>query len=95
MKQNKRKLEVPVARSKYSIEKDIPVEPAPPRYKYPFTEMKVGDSFLVPIDDASPASVQQCKAQVQHRHPGFKFITRLMKKENGTRVWCIETPERL
>lgn len=73
--------------SEFKIEKGIP-QPARSggRYsKYPFREMKVGDSFLAETSDASV--IRSNVAVFSRRNPGYKFSTR--KEGTGIRVWRI------
>ena len=72
----------------YLIEKNVPYS-AVEISKYPFAQMEVGDSFLVPIKDASPSCIRTSSAQFQRNHPGFRFSIRISKKEGGTRVWRV------
>ena len=83
----------------FKIEKNIPLPPragdgAPP--KYPFLEMEVGDSFVIPADDPAfrtrqgggrvhPA--QNCFAYYAKR--GLKFASR-SQPDGSMRVWRTE-----
>lgn len=70
----------------YVIEKDIPLPEVEFTTKYPFKDMKVGDSFLVPYEDGG-------RIRVACTNMGFKynmrFATRRMK-DKSTRIWRIE-----
>ncbi|MEE8045060.1 MAG: hypothetical protein V3T32_08030 [Thermodesulfobacteriota bacterium] len=61
--------------------------------KYPFDEMKPGDSFLIPVDDVNDR--KQClKVQTPllgyAKKHGIKIVTRKRPKEKGIRVWMAE-----
>lgn len=71
----------------FKIEKNVPVPEKPsPIGKYPFAEMNVGDSFLVP---GAQARRLQSAIQVFRRRVGKdkKFIARDV--EGGARCWRI------
>ncbi|MGE5650927.1 MAG: hypothetical protein ACM34A_12090 [Bacillota bacterium] len=69
----------------YEIEKGIPVAKsgAGRRSKYPFAEMKVGDSILV---RDCPVNAQKA-AYAQSKRLGVVFRTRTVNK--GVRIWRI------
>lgn len=66
----------------YEIDKGIPLPSIERRSKYPFAQMKVGDSFFVPGkgDGARTAITYR-----QKKHPGERYTFR--RKPNGIRVW--------
>lgn len=82
------------------IEKDIP----PPAYsrktgarhaRYPFAEMEIGDSILVPYPtgtyDSKVAAAVRSSAYSFHRsHIGYSFVTQA--RSNGVRVWRVADP---
>ncbi len=74
----------------HKIGKDIP---SPSKVKYPWHEMEVGDSVLiVPNEGKSLGALQNnATASLWHHRQmtGKKFKTRIMRKENGLRVWRI------
>ena len=82
----------------YKIEKNIKI-PSPTRngveqYKYPFFEMKVGDSFAVPVDPSTQLGYIRVRGRVasaihaqQKRQEGSKFTVRTMKDKRELRVW--------
>jgi hypothetical protein len=74
---------------KAKIERNIPIPPHgnAERGRYPFGQMRVGDSFFTPGARSSAASGA---SQFAKRHPGYRFITRIEGK--GVRVWCIAVP---
>lgn len=78
------------AMSKYKIETGVPQPTWEEISKYPFIELNVGDSFLVPIADASPSSVNTSRTRFCSRNKGWKL--RVLKVKEGTRVWCVSKP---
>ena len=70
---------------KYKIEKDIPIpsRPYPVNVKYPWADMKVGDSFLVGEDKTTIAKATAASHNYGRRH-GKKFSMR------GNRIWRIK-----
>ncbi len=78
----------------YRIDKLIPI---PKKRKsgigrtpiYPFGRMKVGDSFFVPIKNATSKRIYNTSYQYTTRHGGSpRFIVRIV--EGGCRCWRIE-----
>jgi len=65
------------------IDKNAPL-PAP-RVKWPFHEMEVGDSFLIP---AGQEKACRSSAWTYGKKHGMKFAVRTEKK--GVRIWRIE-----
>lgn len=65
------------------IESGVPI---PPRPGYPFKQLKVGDSFLLP-EDANERILRIRAASVGTRL-GRKFSVR--KVEGGFRVWRVQ-----
>lgn len=68
----------------YQIEKGI--APPPDRACYPWDEMEVGDSFLVP--DRRPQTVKNA-AVSRAKHDGRRYATKI-QPGGGIRVWRIE-----
>lgn len=69
----------------FKIDKNVPLPNGRAAYgsKYPFREMKVGDSFLIPgIKSVEAGSLL---ASARRMVPGAKFVTRTTDK--GLRVW--------
>ena len=65
----------------YEIEKGVPLKP-----KYPFLEMDVGDSFVVPlVDRARPVRTAATRASKVY---GKKFACRI-QTDGSLRVWRI------
>ena len=79
----------------FQIERDIPIPPRAVRKSsslYPFEDMQVGDSFLVPLNGAK---VELVRGRIQNQLTRFrkadsakKFSMRVI--EGGIRVWRIE-----
>jgi len=65
------------------IEKGIPVPPV--RGVWPFGEMEVGDSFLIP---AGREKAGKASAWTYGKKHGMRFAVRTEKK--GTRIWRTE-----
>ncbi len=75
----------------FTIEKGgaIPA-PRPPRAKYPFAQMDVGDSFFVPFTSGTGVEWQRARssANAHGKRYGMKFVTQL--EQGGARVFRIE-----
>lgn len=67
----------------FKIETGIPI-PAT-GLKYPFKDMKIGDSFFVPNKAISGARTSRCNFSKKHKE--YKFITR--NENDGIRVWRV------
>ncbi len=71
----------------YKVETNVPI-PSRDRSKYPFVDMDVGDSFLIPDPtDTERKRVQTSAASYGRRH-NKHFVTRTT--HDGIRVWRIE-----
>ena len=72
----------------YKVEKNvhIPIGKPATTKKYPFGDMSIGESFLVPEGDNSNNVVRS--AHAYGKRNGMKFTSR--KAEGGTRIWRIE-----
>jgi hypothetical protein len=72
----------------YEIEKSSPLpESSRKRSPYPFAELYIGDSFLVPLDrDKSPSSIYAAVSAAKKRH-NINLTT--ARVEGGIRVWRI------
>lgn len=69
----------------YQIEKSVPIQEIKPPNYYPFSQLEVGDSFLVPdADKKKIASVRAC-ASTFAKKSGRKLVCK--KAEGGVRVW--------
>jgi hypothetical protein len=69
----------------FTIEKNIPLSS---RKAYPFEQMEVGDSFLIPCTD--PKKISYIRAQINNSkkvYPDKVISTR--KEEGGLRVWLL------
>jgi hypothetical protein len=82
---------------KYKIEHDFPVpDRSRSDIKYPFMDMKRGNSFAVPVDPATDlnyikTSNRVCAALVQYCRGSYSrwFMTRLDRKREEVRVFCV------
>jgi hypothetical protein len=75
----------------YVVDKDVPIPAARGAYsKYPFGDVEVGDSFIVPPGDIDPRVVAnrvQVAAKGFGRRNGMLFTTR--STSQGVRVWRV------
>lgn len=71
------------------IEKGVPLPDKHVRWKYPFVDMAVGDSFFVPNKDTSQVSAM-CKRAAARS--GGRFTSAKAEKDgrSGVRVWRME-----
>lgn len=79
----------------YEIKKNIPI-PVIERHAgrpaiYPFAEMAIGDSILIPVDKNSKRglSARRSAHGYADRHSGFKFTTLFV--DSGLRIWRVST----
>ena len=80
----------------YKIDKGIPLcGPSSKSNKYPFDQMKVGDSFVAPHPDAKKArqnalarNAGQYRKPPKHMPVQRHFVTRTV--EGGVRVWRVK-----
>lgn len=81
----------------FNIEKNVPIPFARPfgrrESRYPYESMEVGDSFLVPTQEDTPAAVllrrmRQSALWASKRY-NAKFQVRSVP-EGGVRVWRVE-----
>ena len=68
--------------TEFKIETGFPI-PVTSKAKYPWAEMKVGDSFFVPAKVPSDINVTGAILNT-----GFKFIRRSV--DDGVRVWRVK-----
>lgn len=69
----------------YQIEKSVPVPALSTRIHYPFSQLEVGDSFLVPeADKKKAASVRACASSFAKKN-GWKLTCK--QSDGGLRVW--------
>lgn len=73
----------------FVIEKDVPLPEKNVRWKYPFDQMEVGDSFFVVNKDTTQMSAL-CKRA--GKRLGARFVTAKAERgdESGVRVWRME-----
>ena len=74
------------------IEKDIKI-PQRNSEIYPLEKMEIGDSFLITPTDEDLRKIQrrvQPAIWYYGRYHHLKFKTRLMKNENGVRIWRVK-----
>lgn len=74
---------------KIKIEKGIKGPATRMAGKYPFKDMEIGDSFLVPFE--SEMTIRTRAYHFGGTNPGFKFTVR--KVQNGIRCWRIPVKE--
>lgn len=70
--------------NEFAIEKGIPLPTALNR-KYPWDQLEIGDSFLVP--DKTPNLLRSCMKSAEDRF-GFAFTA--FADKNGTRIWRVK-----
>lgn len=85
----------------FKIEKGIAIPTVPNQTVYPFSKMKVGDSFAVPLSgeilnagkngkwDRTQSRVRSA-ASIYQRKYGGAFTVRLMKDEGVVRCWRVK-----
>lgn len=83
--------------SGYKIDRDVPLPYETYHYQYkpkrrasstyPFNDLAIGDSFLVPSGDPREKSVRAASSVCGIRW-GKRFVTRVA--EEGTRIWRAE-----
>jgi len=73
--------------SDFKIEKGIPLPVRSNEWMilYPFKQMKVGDSFLVPYGETAQATVKKRVMASSRRYKPMKFVSKLL--DEGVRVW--------
>lgn len=78
---------------KYKIEKGIPitrrVRGLGPGAKYPFEDMEIGDSFLVPCSKEDKRKKVSTVIGSSKRVSFMKFCSQYRPKEDGVRIWRI------
>lgn len=80
----------------FKIEKSVPIPTGKAdRDRYPFNEMKVGDSFFVPLSTHKNVTVLQTNLMgnaryfTQKNNPDWKFKSK-MDGEKGVRIWRVK-----
>lgn len=87
--------------TEFKIEKKIPIPGLSyfsVKNRYPFREMKVGDSFMVHAQDKEETMlisnrVRQSACVFSRRNPDFRFLTRQVILPDGkkaVRIWRID-----
>lgn len=66
------------------IQATFPIPPIPARERYPFSQMAVGESFMV-LDPTWIKNIRSAAYMHSRRHPGVKFTVR--KYGEGWRIW--------
>ena len=66
----------------------VPESPKGSYVRYPFAEMKPGDSFLAPFTNG----VREAATQWKKRHPGWDYTTRT--QGDSIRLWCTAVPQQ-
>ena len=76
------------------IEKKVPIPEINLKVKYPWPDMKVGDSIFFEPEKGETLDKLNRTVSNSYRHYGYgtdkKFKTMLMLEENGIRVWRME-----
>jgi hypothetical protein len=67
------------------VDRNVPIPEIPKRNFYPWSDLKVGDSFLVA--DKGPVEMSARGCQRAKTHPGEKYYSR--RVYGGTRVWRV------
>ncbi|MCH8137233.1 MAG: hypothetical protein IIB77_14755 [Proteobacteria bacterium] len=68
------------------IEERIKMPSRPGNRKYPFPDMKIGDSFFVKLRAMVSARTAACA--FAKRHPEFRFSTGIV--DGGLRIWRVK-----
>ncbi len=76
------------------IDKNVPLPVRRTNHKmlYPFAEMEIGDSFLVPLPPGKliedhRSNISACAAGFRKRYPSYAFTTRV--EGDGVRCWRV------
>ncbi len=76
----------------FNIEKGVPMPPSrKTKMEYPFSQMQVGESFLIPSEGAEARLARsrvESAARTAGRRLGAKFTVRITPE--GVRVWRVE-----
>lgn len=70
----------------FKIEKDVPIVAHIGRKKYPFSQLRIGQSFFVPTKTGTRQNVGNAAHSYASRH-GWKMAIRAVKNPDGCRVW--------
>ncbi len=71
------------------IDKNIEI-PKPPPNKYPFGEMKKGDSFLIQGKNDYSGLIHNAIRRYKIKHPNHQGKYLVRKVEGGYRCWLID-----
>jgi len=74
---------------KFKLEKDIPIPAKQTRKRpsiYPFNNMEIGESFLVPLNKLKAARI--AVGTYKRRHPDWGYASRTLPE--GFRIWRIK-----
>ena len=76
--------------SLYQIERKVPFVPISKtrQTKYPFPDMKIGDSFFVPADNTKAIPRVRSAASLWAQKYNRKLVTRVV--DGGVRVWRVK-----
>ncbi len=75
-------------KTEFKIEKGVALPP--PKRRYPFSEMKIGDSFFIPVEDPrTPDGDNRIRATVHTSARNRKIVATIQKVKGGFRVWKI------
>ena len=73
----------------FMIEKNVPLPEQNIRWKYPFDQMEVGDSFFVPNKESTQMSAL-CKRASKRLEARFVTAKAEAGDAKGVRVWRVE-----
>lgn len=83
----------PTNESQFKIEPAIAIPPDLRRSrKFPFHEMKIGDSFFALSETVKPIVMRNAASDFSKRNEGWFFVTRKMRDSAdrpGVRVWRV------
>ncbi len=71
-----------------TIDSHVPMPKTHQREKYPFYDMRIGDSFLI----TNPDKVKNARSAAwmfSQRHDGVRFSIRWREADKGWRVWRV------
>ena len=75
----------------HKIENNVPIPDVHSRIKYPWPEMKVGDSVFIKAEKGETPTrlkaIARSSVNYYGSKTGKKFRTRVFSEENGIRVW--------
>ena len=94
----KRTIRFRITRSSIKVEKNKPLPPdvdnGPGNAVYPFTELKVGQSFSFPyatkLKQAMYNAVAACIRTFVAKNPRQRFVARIIESEGVIRVWRLK-----